>query len=173
MNFFKLLFVCCVVYGLIIQGKKWKESRQNNQVLVDAMAEGDLAMQKVGIPQSCLGKQYCITVFVAPWCGACQSSEPGFLTMNRYIASNRPDIGFGIVVGAGTPSENQRKKDELSDLSSRVDEGDAAMKLRNIRAFPTWIATDLRGNEIFRKAAVYHMSSDQEVHALLGEMVGK
>lgn len=114
-----------------------------------------------GIPNSCTGKKYCITVFVAPWCPACKSSQESFRSIAQYLPQNRPDVGFGVVIGAGSPEENHSEKDVLAQLDVQTDDSGSILKKRNITSFPTWLINDPTGKEIFRESAGLNVNPSQ------------
>jgi hypothetical protein len=167
------LILVIAVAAVAVVGSSYKESRQQSQIVTSALAAGGVALEKAGIPQSCAGKKFCITAFIAPWCGVCNHSIPAFRSINKYVSKNRTDIGFGLVIGAGEPGENQSKKKELSDIESYVDQSGAVMDKRNIKAFPTWVVVNDSGKEIFRKAAGINLPDENSVRGFVLEMVGR
>ena len=81
-----------------------------------SVQNSQMGNEEYGIPNNCMGKKYCITVFVAPWCPACKASEATFRMLNDYIRKNRSEIGFGLVMGAGSAEQNLTEKEVLAPL---------------------------------------------------------
>jgi thiol-disulfide isomerase/thioredoxin len=134
--------------------------------------ESTVSSVKNGMPASCDGKKYCITVFIAPWCGACRMSEPSFHALHKYLPTNRSDVGFGLIIGGASAAQNSQKQSELAPISSRKDDSGNIMSAKKIKAFPTWIATDENGKEIFRRAGGIQISGDAQISQTLSMMLG-
>lgn len=131
-----------------------------------------LASVQYGVPANCSGKKYCITVFVAPWCPACQASKGTFKMLHEYLPKNRLDVGFGIVVGAGSRSENNYEKQQLAPIEVSVDESGQIFDNRRIKSFPTWIVNDANGKEISKKAGTPVINDQAQLPLLLEQFLG-
>ena len=159
------------IVGFLREAKKTQKNRELTQKFKESVAAGADGMAMLGIPKSCSGKKYCVTVYIAPWCGVCKSSEPTFQAFNKYIQANRADMGFGLVIGAASADENLKKQTELAPLDSYTDDNGKLMKLREIRSFPTWVTTGPTGNEIYRVAGGLQVTSDAEYPALIKKLL--
>lgn len=148
----------------IVQSKRLQKKIQVAQHTPAAQAE-------FGTPQSCAGKKLCITVYVAPWCGACRISQPTFKALNAYLPKYRSDIGFGVVVGGSSPHEHSSEQQKLSPVESLADNGGTILKNRGIKAFPTWIVNDSTGKEVVRKSGGMSLSEDAQIEMLLAQFL--
>jgi hypothetical protein len=166
-HFFILAVAVAAAAGV---ASSYRQGRQQDQLVSSALAAGGAALESAGIPASCAGKKFCITAFIAPWCGVCNQSIPAFRSINQYVSKSRSDVGFGLVIGAGESSENESKKKELSDIDSYVDQNGKVMDKRNIKAFPTWVVVNDSGKEIFRKPAGVNLPDESAVRTFLAEM---
>jgi thiol-disulfide isomerase/thioredoxin len=122
--------------------------------------------------QNCEGKKLCITVYIAPWCGVCNQSIPTFRAVHEHLPQLRSQAGFGLVVGGNSATSTiDDKIKELKPLEAFNDNTDKLIKYRRIRAFPTWIVTDDKGKEIFRRPGGGPTAPTKEsVEALLKDM---
>lgn len=157
---FRFLLVLALIGGAFFKGQDfYKAYRLNREMKSVQAGVGNKA--DFGIPNSCLGKKFCITVFVAPWCPACKASQGSFSSISQYLPQNRPDIGFGVVIGNGSLAENNAEKEVLSNLDVQTDNTGLIFKKRNISSFPTWVVNDQTGKEIFRESAGLQVSPAQ------------
>ncbi len=99
-----------IAYLGITHGREWISKGQREQTVAQALSQGGQALADIGIPANCSAKKYCITVFVAPWCGVCRSAEPTFRAFSQFLPSLRPEVGFGIVIGDASAADNAKKK---------------------------------------------------------------
>ena len=118
-------------------------------------------------PASCEKKRLCITVYIAPWCGVCQASEPTFHAFQLLLPKLRPDVGFGLVIGNASPTQNLKMKEDLDPIDSFADDSGSLMRTQKINAFPTWVIRDQAGNEVFRKAGGFQVVSESQIEDLL------
>ncbi len=172
MRTWQIILIISVLYGLFTEGQKWLRHRQQAKILSQVMTSGALGLATAGIPQNCAGKKYCVTVFVAPWCGVCLSSEPTFKAIQKYLPLHRTDVGFGLVIGTASASENSQKQKDLMPIESYVDDSGDIMSLRQIQAFPTWITTNENGQEVFRQAGGFQVSSEEQIPQILALVLG-
>lgn len=173
MRIWHAVLILAVIYGLATDGRAWWLSRSQARLVQKAVASGSRDLASVGVPTNCAGKKFCITVFIAPWCGVCRNSEPTFKIFNQYLSEKRSDIGFGLVIGAATAEQHLQKQKDLAPIESYLDDSGSLMKLRQIRAFPTWVATNQTGKEIFRQAGGMNLSSDSQMPEALEMLLGK
>ncbi len=173
----KWIFVILLAFGYglytqttVLRPKESQNSLNQNLNVSLAAATNDHSL--MGIPKSCVGKKYCITAFIAPWCGVCQTSEPTFLALNKHLATAHPDVGFGLVIGADKPETNALKQNQLSSIESYTDDSGNIMKLREIRAFPTWITIDENGKEVYREAGGFRVTTDDQMPGLVSLLLG-
>ena len=128
------------------------------------------ANSNYGWPNSCVGKKFCITVFVAPWCPICKGSQATFKLVQQYISQNREDVGFGLVMSTGESDARRREKNILAPVEVTLDDSEIIMRNRRIAGFPTWIVNDGSGNEVFNKSGARTVKSISEVSDLLEGM---
>ena len=136
-----------------------------------SVQNSQMGNEEYGIPNNCMGKKYCITVFVAPWCPACKESEATFRMLNDYIRKNRSEIGFGLVMGAGSAEQNLTEKAVLAPLEVTLDDSGEIFKNRGITAYPTWIVTDKTGREKFNKPGGLKVSDITQIPMLLAQQL--
>lgn len=170
---FKYLIVVILV---LFAAKQWKNSvdaKQRFEIVSEALAGGQDAMLKTGIPTNCHGKMYCLTVFVAPWCPACNRAQASFPMIQKYLEQNRKDIGFGIVVGADTKEQIEQKRSEMKQLETISDESKEIFRSRNISSFPTWVSTNALGRELNRISGGYIINHESQIPAVIDKYLGK
>lgn len=163
-----------IIFFVGLVGYKANEFYQSKK-LADKMSKvhnTPLAAVQYGVPANCAGKKHCITVFVAPWCPACQSAKGTFKMLNDYLPKNRSDVGFGIVVGAGSQAENNEEKTQLAPIEVLVDHSGQIFKNRRINSFPTWIVNDVNGKEIAKKAGTPVINDQGQLPLLLSQFLG-
>ena len=153
-----------IVYksGDFVRGRK-------SSAKLASVQNSQIGNEDYGIPINCMGKKYCITVFVAPWCPACKASEATFRMLNDYVRKNRSEIGFGLVMGAGSAEQNLAEQAVLSPLEVTLDNSGEIFKNRSITAYPTWIVTDKSGREKFNKAGGLIVPDITQIPMLLSQ----
>jgi thiol-disulfide isomerase/thioredoxin len=156
MKILKFLIALAVLGSALVYGKTW---------LADP--SGDGSAKTLGLSPACAGKKICVTVYIAPWCGVCRSTEPSFFAVNKFLPRLRPDSAFGVVIGAASIPENAQLKKHLAGLDAYTDDSGAVMRARGVNQFPTWIVTDGDGNEIHRAAGGFYASTAEEVSEIL------
>ncbi len=161
-----VLFILLGTLGY--KGLDFLNSKKNSGKLA-SVQNSQMGNEEYGIPMNCMGKKYCITVFVAPWCPACKASEATFRMLNDYIQKNRSEVGFGLVMGAGTPVQNKAEKDLLVPLEVTLDDSGEIFKNRRITAYPTWIVTDKTGRETFNRAGGLSVNDITQIPQLLSQ----
>jgi len=171
--FWRLLFIILVIYCVLIEGKKWSRHREQNQVVTQALVDGGAQLASVGIPANCVGKKFCITVFIAPWCPVCHSCEPTFRGLYKYLPKNRPDVGFGLVIGSDRPEKNAKKQKELEPIESYTDDSGSIMNTRHISAFPTWVVTSDSGEELSRQTGGLVVNAESQIPQALDVILGR
>lgn len=174
----KWIFVILLAFGYglytqttVLRQKESAKALEEKLSLASGSATDQYAPH--GIPMSCLGKKYCITAFIAPWCGVCRTSEPTFLALSKYLAEHQTEVGFGLVIGADKPETNAQKKQQLSIIESYTDDLGQIMKLREINAFPTWITIDENGNEVYREAGGFQITNPDQMPQFVSVLLGK
>ncbi len=176
-NFIYVFLIVAAYFGFK-EVRKYRTATQpsateQSKIVSESLKAGGAQLSSAGIPTNCVGKEICITVFVAPWCPACHYSEPTFHAFQKYLPKNRPDIGFGVVIGASTAEENEKKKSELAPVESYADNTNQIMKLRQINAFPTWVITNAEGKEIHRQGGGIQVTQEAQVAQALAAIMGK
>lgn len=157
------LYVALAVLGFVaLKGGEWYQRLQ--PAVPMASVVGPAAVQ-------CEVKPLCITVYVAPWCGACKMSQPTFQALNAYLPRHRKDVGFRIVVGGASPNEHHAEQKLLSPIQSFADDRGELMRRFGVQAFPTWIVSDPTGKVVSRKAGGLQISGDAELEALLSQFL--
>ncbi len=157
----QLLAVLFVV-GLGYQGMQYFK-KQKQAKLMQSMHNTSDAKLKLGVPDNCAGKVYCVTAYVAPWCSACKITKTTFKALQSYLPKHRPDVGFGIIVGSGTEQENLAEQLDLNPIETFVDHQGVIFKNRQIQGFPTWIINDAQGKEIGRSSGGLQINSDEQL----------
>src|SRR4051794_35168419 len=120
MRSWQFVVLALITYAIWSVSHDYILKRDQSKLLAAALKSGAIA--EYGIPKNCLGKKYCVTAFIAPWCGVCNSTVPTFKALHNSLPKLRPDVGFGLVIGADSSAENLKKKKELSDIESYTDD---------------------------------------------------
>lgn len=110
------------------------------------------AEEKVLVGGPCSAEK-CLTVYLAPWCGACKSLTPMIVDLNSQMETD--GIPFTIVVGADTPAKildyaGTYPLPVVMDLESKY------KKAASINNYPTFIVTNKKGQVIKRYKGGYH-----------------
>lgn len=155
---------------IFYKASEFTRGRKSSAILA-SVQRSQMGNEEYGIPNNCMDKKYCITVFVAPWCLACKSSEATFRMLNEYISKNRTEIGFGLVMGAGSAEQNEAEKTVLAPLEVTLDNSGEIFKNRGIKAFPTWIVNDKTGREKFNKAGGLNVTDMSQIPQLLTQQL--
>lgn len=171
----KLIYLILAVVGFFAfnEFREKKNLKEQSKIVAASLASGAAGLESAGIPKNCVGKKYCVTVFVAPWCPACHHSEPTFRSLHTYLPTNRPDVGFGVVIGAASKEENASKQKELSPIETYADDSNSIMKLRQIKSFPTWVTTDATGTELHRQGGGYRVTQESQLPEVLKIVMGQ
>lgn len=156
-----------VLAVLTWQGYEVVQTKRQQRSVQAEIPPTPIAKSETDTPSSCVGKKLCITVYVAPWCGACRISQPTFKALNAYLPKHRDDVGFSVVVGGASPNEHLAEQKKLNPVQSVADDAGVILKSRGIKAFPTWIVHDSNGKEIVRKSGGMSLSEDAQIQMLL------
>ncbi len=156
---------------LLVQGRSWFQERRESMQMASAISRG--AFAEVGIPTACTNKSYCVVTYVAPWCGVCKSNEPTFQALQKFLSTNRTDVGFGLVIGGASSEENLKMKKDLSGVESYTDDNGKLLKMRDIRVFPTWVVLDSKGNEINRQPGGFVVTEEAGLRQLVNQLTTK
>lgn len=170
-----ILYIIMVlaVLGFVHETRKRQKEKHITALYLKSIKAGPEGLARLGIAKNCLGKKYCVTVYVAPWCEVCKSSEPTFHALSKYLAKNRPDVGFGLVIGAASADQNLKKQQELAPLEAYTDNKGKLMKLRDVTEYPTWITTDEFGKEINRITGALNVANESFYPDLTRKIVGE
>lgn len=173
MKKWQLALVVLILFGAAKELHRWNKSRQQSRLVASAYSSGNsVALASSGVPASCVNKKYCVTVFVAPWCPACNQSQVTFKALHAFLPNGRPDVGFGVVIGDGDSAQNMSKKRDLGPIDAIIDDSGSIMKSRQIASYPTWIVNDESGRELLRKSGGVTITGDEQVKALLKQFLG-
>jgi thiol-disulfide isomerase/thioredoxin len=173
MRIWHYFIIAGVAYGLVTEVPEWLQKRKQDKIVAQSMKAGGTQLAKAGIPASCTGKKYCVTAFIAPWCGACRMTEPAFQSIHKHLQENPGEVGFGLVIGAASPEENAKRQQDLAPIESYTDDSGEIMQSRGIRAFPTWVTVDNTGKEVFRQAGGMKIPDESQVAQAIESMLGR
>jgi thiol-disulfide isomerase/thioredoxin len=165
MNILRYLFIIGFIYAAGTQGYSWWKIHAAES----ALAQSGVNLETLGLAPNCKDKTYCITAYIAPWCGACQATEPTFRALQEMLPRLRPQAGFGLVIGASEPARHEEKKRELAPIEAYADDSGLLMKSRRVNGFPTWIVTDAKGKEISRMAGGITATNEGQLDQFLRE----
>jgi thiol-disulfide isomerase/thioredoxin len=87
---------------------------------------------------SCAGKQHCLVVYLAPWCGACKSILPELQTLT-HRQSESPHTGVQVIVGEGRQSEDNERMASYFGPAALVDADRSLHASLGVRYYPTMI----------------------------------
>lgn len=166
----RVILLLLLTATILYKANDFTRGRKSSAKLA-SVQNSQMGNEEYGIPNNCMGKKYCITVFVAPWCPACKASEATFRMLNDYIRKNRSEIGFGLVMGAGSAEQNLAEKAVLTPLEVTLDDSGEIFKNRGITAYPTWIVTDKTGREKFNKAGGLSVADITQIPMLLAQQL--
>lgn len=166
----KYLLFAVLIFFVVKDVRQWALGRKQSEVMQKALQQGG-NLAELGVPNSCKEKQYCVTVFIAPWCGVCTSTEPTFHAFHNFLPKLRPNTGFGLVIGADSAASHAQKRTELMPIESITDDSGKIMQTRRIEAFPTWIVHDQSGKEVFRRAGGFSATTEEEISQVLTQLL--
>lgn len=144
-------------------------SQQNPQPLPAAQNPKPASQMIEG---TCVGKEFCLTVFVAPWNPACNNSISTFKALHQNLLKIKPDMGFVVVVGEDNMENLLRKKSELQPIETYTDSDGSFFRNRKIQGFPTWIVYNKDGQEIKRQNGEQRRTSLPELEDLVKKYLG-
>jgi thiol-disulfide isomerase/thioredoxin len=166
MTFWQFVLLACFLYGSVQVGGRYYKAHEQKRMMSQVM-QTESEWAQMGVPSSCKNKNKCITVYIAPWCGVCRQTEPTLRALFLALPRLRPDVGFGIVIGGDSPGNHLKKQQELVPMETLIDETGTILDKRGVHAFPTWIINDKDGNELFRQAAGFNATTDQQLEEIL------
>jgi len=88
----------------------------------------------------CFGKERCVLVYIAPWCGACKATIPAIIRLRDQWAES-PLYGLSIIVGADTPERIEETASEVG-TSTFVDKDASLHKSLKVNGVPYWLVLD-------------------------------
>lgn len=166
------LFIAVLIYGGVqMGGKKFLEHRRA-ETIARAYTQGSRALASMGIPPGCVGKSYCVMVYINPTCETCQDTERTIRAYDKYLPQVRKDVGFGIVIGNATKREIDKKYHSLFPVSSYADYEGVILKTRRVTQTPLWIVHKRSGEEVYRGNPEIQAASPNEVKNSLRDNFG-
>ncbi len=92
----------------------------------------------------CKGKDYCVIVFMAPWCSACKATMPIVKSMMRQYSSSTT-IGIKPVIGRGRTTESMEKMAAKIGTGTFIDPAGQVMQTASKNTVPHWFVIDSDG----------------------------
>lgn len=92
----------------------------------------------------CEGKQYCVVVFMAPWCSACKATMPVVKSMMAQYSSSTM-IGIKPVIGSGRSMASMEKMAAKIGTGTFLDPGGQVMQAADKNTVPHWFVIDSDG----------------------------
>ncbi len=116
--------------------------------------------------KSCLGKDQCIVVYLAPWCPHCSSSIP---LVKETIATFRDSANTGAmaVVGMDEPQANEAYAARIGESVFVDNDGDLRSKLK-VGGVPHWLMLNAEGKVVKSFAGAPNPKKVEAVRYLLG-----
>jgi hypothetical protein len=109
-------------------------------------------------PITCTGKEGCLVVYVAPWCGPCRSSLPGDVALADHIRALGYETHF--VVGMDD-REACLEMVKALEREARLDPDGSWAKKAGVRGVPHFLVTTPTGKIRHRQAGAYLAPPDQ------------
>ena len=94
----------------------------------------------VGTADSCIGRDRCVLVYIAPWCPACKYSLEAIKTL-RDTWRGKDDRGISVVIGGDRP---EKLEDFASTIGSNtfVDPDGTVHEKLGVEGVPYWVVLD-------------------------------
>lgn len=111
---------------------------------------------------TCAGKDFCVTVYLAPWCPHCQSAVPKvqkMLALTKIGGKN----GVRVAVGMGEPSQNEAMARAIAGGGVTVDQDSSLARKWNVSGVPSYQVLDKEGAVVLEGREAY-----QWVHEKFG-----
>lgn len=157
--FIPLLAVGLISFYIIPEDLAEEKEVMVNNILLEAV--------DVKLPNSCAGKDICVSVYIAPWSKTSKLSIP---TINQLSQSlqNHPFIGFKVVLG-GDQKENLIQFSKGINSALYIDSHDKFTTHLNITTVPTWVVYDKEGYLLSKKEGVLELDSHFEIYKVLSK----
>lgn len=99
----------------------------------------------------CAGREYCVFVYMAPWCPACKAAIPLVSDLRNFWRDNdRP--GMMVIIGNGKPDALEAMA-RLMGSPVFLDKQDKFLHAAGVRHFPYFIVVDKEKNILARGQA--------------------
>ncbi len=96
---------------------------------------------------SCEGRNYCVVVYLAPWCPYCREEIPYLRTL--LDKTRNGDTGLKVVVGLGhSPGDNEAMADKIAKQGVMIDTNRKIATSLGVRSLPTFTVLDKTGLKI-------------------------
>lgn len=95
---------------------------------------------------TCEGRDFCVSVYMAPWCPHCKTAMPQ--VQKLLAASQRPgQAGVNVVIGMGEPAQNEAMANAIAK-NVTVDNDTKIAKRLKIQGVPSFLVLDKEGTVI-------------------------
>jgi thiol-disulfide isomerase/thioredoxin len=96
---------------------------------------------------TCGGKEFCVSVYMAPWCPHCKTALPQVQKM-LALTQTGGKTGVRVVIGMGEPDKNEAMAKSIAKEGVVIDHDTSIAKKLNIRGVPSFIVLDKEGTVI-------------------------
>lgn len=98
----------------------------------------------------CEGKEYCIAIYLAPWCPHCKASQP--MIRDLQLDSKKSKM-YGIKLFIGNDSKQNTGKMSSNFLPPVFDDTRSKLKGLFPKGVPTWVVMNMKNRKIVREDA--------------------
>lgn len=109
---------------------------------------------------TCEGKEFCVSVYMAPWCPHCKTAVPQVQKMLSKTILGK--TGVRVVIGMGQPAQNAAMANSIAK-DVVVDNDTKIARQLNVKSVPAYMVLDKDGTVILDGQEAY-----QWVHEKLG-----
>lgn len=110
---------------------------------------------------TCEGRDFCVSVYMAPWCPHCKTALP---KVQQLLSKTQMGgkTGVRVVIGMGEPAQNEAMANAIAK-NVVLDHDTKIAKQLNVRGVPSFIVLDKEGTVIL---------DGQEAHQWINEKFG-
>ena len=116
-----------------------------------------------GSGDPCEGKEYCLTVYLTPWCPACKSSVTFINELREYFSDNN-QFALQVIVGADGEANLEQMAKQIGKLVY-IDADAKFRRATGVHAYPTWLLTDKNRKiiKMYKRGAPYGGTTESRI----------
>jgi hypothetical protein len=109
---------------------------------------------------TCKGKNFCVVVYMAPWCPACKSHVSKVSSILEKSRTNKT-YGAKAFVGKGATTKDNEKMAAQLGKGAHVDNNSEMHDKLDVRYYPAFFVLDKEGSIILRDDEAYSWAMEK------------